>query len=154
MSDIDDFLEQALKKKAPTELGDLLEFYTLSARARGDSEKTIGQTATAINLLCAYLARHGLSTNAVDIGPSQLRNFIYELQRRPKFADHPYVKPQNTSLSRNSVNSYLRALRAAWNDWVQEGLLEVSPFSYVKIPKAQKKIIPTLSEEQLTHFFN
>jgi integrase/recombinase XerD len=154
MSKIDDFLEEALRKRAPTELEDLLEFYVLCARARGDSEKTIEQTRTVLNLLKGYLEKQGLSTNALQIGSLELRGFIRDLQQRPKFASHPYAKPQANTLSPHTVNSYLRALRAAWNGWVAEGLLETSPFSKTMIPKVPKKAIPTFSGEQLANFFD
>ena len=154
MSKIDDSLEEALRKRAPTELDDLLEFYVLCARARGDSEKTIAQTRTVVNLLKEYLGKQGLSTNGAEIGPAEIRGFILDLQQRPKFAHHPYAKPQTNSLSPHSVNSYLRALRAAWNGWLAEALLETSPFSKVKVPKVPKKAIPTFSEEQLADFFD
>lgn len=154
MSKLDNFLEEILRKRALTELDDLLEYYLLFARARGDSEKTIGQTKTAVNLLKEYLQSQGLSTNALEIGPVEIRHFIRDLQQRPKFAHHPYAKPQTDTLSPHSVNSYLRALRAGWNSWVAEGLLDTSPFSKVKIPKVPKKVIPTFSEQQLSDFFN
>ena len=154
MSKIEDFLEEALRKRAPTELEDLLEFYVLCAQSRGDSEKTISQTRTVVNLLKGYLEQHGLSTNASQIGAVELRGFIRDLQQRPKFASHPYAKPQTDTLSPHTINSYLRALRAAWNGWVAEGLLETSPFFKVKVPKVPKKVIPTFSEEQLTDFFD
>lgn len=154
MSEIDAFLEEALRKRAPTRLDDLLEFYILSARARGDSEKTINQTRTVIDLLKGYLQSQGLSTNALEIGPVEIRSFIRDLQQRPKFAHHPYAKPQAGSLSPHTVNSYLRALRAAWNGWIAEGLVESSPFSKVKIPKVPRKVIATFSEQQLSDFFN
>lgn len=154
MSKIDDFLEEALRKRAPTELDDLLEFYVLCAQARGDSEKTIAQTRTVVNLLKEYLEKQGLPTNGAEIGPAEIRGFILDLQQRPKFAHHPYAKPQTNSLSPHSVNSYLRALRAAWNGWLAEALLETSPFFKVKVPKVPKKAIPTFSEEQLADFFD
>lgn len=107
-----------------------------------------------VNLLKGYLEEHELSTNASQIGVLELRGFIRDLQQRPKFSCHPYAKPQADNLSPHTINSYLRALRAAWNGWVAEGLLETSPFSKIRIPKVPKKAIPTFSEEQLTNFFD
>jgi site-specific recombinase XerD len=107
-----------------------------------------------VNLLKVYLEDHGLSANASQIGVLELRGFIRDLQQRPRFACHPYAKPQTDTLSPHTINSYLRALRASWNGWVAEGLLETSPFSKVKVPKVPKKAIPTFSVEQLTDFFD
>lgn len=154
MSKIEDFLEEVLQKRAPTELEDLLEFYVLCAQSRGDSEKTISQTRTVVHLVKGYLEAQGLPTNASQIGPLELRGFIRDLQQRRKFTCHPYAKPQANGLSPHTINSYLRALRAAWNRWVAEGLLEISPFSKVKVPKVPKKAIRTFSEEQLADFFD
>jgi site-specific recombinase XerD len=52
-------------------------------------------------------------------------------------------------LSAISINTYLRTIRSAFNRWVSEGFLEVTPFDRVKVPKAPKKVIPTFSQEQL-----
>ena len=153
MDSVDGFLREVLRKKAPTELGELLEFYTLCARAKGHSDKTITHTATVVRMLSDYLNSQGLPTDARDIDYSQIRDFILGLQRRYRFAHHPYARPQNGALSPRSVNSYLRALRAAWNGWVSEGLLETSPFSRVKIPKAPPSLIAAFSESQLSDFF-
>ena len=153
MSNVDDFLQEVLRKKAPTELDDLLEFYALCARAKGNSEKTIAHTTTVIKLLSDYLNNQGLPTDAREIYHRQIRGFILNLQHRSRFAHHPYAKPQNSALSPRSVNSYLRALRAAWNGWVSEGLVETSPFTRVKIPKAPPTLIATFSESQLSDFF-
>ena len=68
MSKIDDFLEEALQKRAPIDLDELLDFYVLYAQFRGDSRKTISQTRAVINLLKEYLEEQGLSTNTSSIG--------------------------------------------------------------------------------------
>ena len=51
------------------------------------------------------------------------------------------------------MNCYLRAIRAAFNRWVNEGLLSSTPFTKVRVPKAPKKVIPIFSQEQLRAFF-
>ena len=93
MSHVDDLLQEVLRKKAQTELDDLLEFYTLCARARGNSEKTIAHTTTVIRLLSDYLSNQRLPTNALEIDHRQIRGFILDLQQRSRFARHPYAKP-------------------------------------------------------------
>lgn len=152
--EIDDFLQRVVRRRHSTELDSLLEFDSLCARAEGKSEKTIDLTATALNQLKAFLRKNGFPTDTTLIGAEEIRGFILDLQTRTRFSDHPYIKSQAQKLSGQTVNCYLRAMRAAWNRWVAEGLLEESPFLKIRIPKAPKKIIPTFSEQQLGAFFH
>ena len=149
----DRFADKALNNRQVTHLDSLIEFYQLCARADGNSEKTILLTTTALRLLTNYLRENGLSTDALRIGPTEIRKFILHLQSVPRFSSHPFAKQQEQPLSGQSVNCYLRAIRAAFNRWVSEGLLDSSPFSKIKIPKAPKKVIPTFSEDQLRALF-
>ena len=154
MSEIDDFLNSVLRKGQATELDMLIEFEAFSGRAEGRSQSTINLTVTALTKLKKFLSSNGLTTDAKMIDSGDLRYFILSLQSSKRFTGHPYTKIQDNELSAISVNSYLRAIRAAFNRWVAEGFIHDTPFEKVKVPKAPKKVIPTFSQEQISALLN
>lgn len=151
--EIDKFLKEVIERRLSTALDNLIEYEALCGRAEGKSLKTIELTALALNKLKRFLQENRLPTDASMIGPAEIRSFILHLQSCKRFAYQPYVRTQQSGLSGVSVNSYLRAIRAAFNRWVSEGLLETTPFEKVKVPKPPKRVMPTFSEEQLDAFF-
>jgi len=148
-TELDRFLKELLTKKQVGELDKLIEYESFSGRADGKSQNTINLTVVALTKLKDFLLAHHLPTDAKLISAKDIRNFIIYLQSSKRFSNHPYTHSQSNELSAISINSYLRAIRAAFNRWVNEGFLEQTPFEKVRIPKAPKKIIPTFTKEQI-----
>jgi len=152
--EIDNFLHEVLKKRHSTELDSLIEYEVFCGQAEGKSRKTIDLTNLALTKLKKFLVGNGISTDVRMIGPQEIREFILHLRNSRRFADHPYAKIQDGTLSEQTVNDYLRAIRAAWNRWIDEEIVNASPFDKVKVPKAPQRITPTFSEDQLRAFFS
>jgi len=147
--EIDNFLQEVLKRGTRADLAHLMEGYKLCAQSEGKSSATIAIVEASVRYLEQFLSTNGLSADIARIEVRELRQFIVYLQGRQRFAQHRFTKPQQNHLSGHTVNGYLRALRAFWA-WVQrEGFIEESPFSKVQIPKAPRKVMPTFTEEQL-----
>lgn len=151
--EIDNFLREVLRKKSPTDLDSLIEYERFCRQAEGQSNKTVELVVLALSKLKDFLEQNHLPIEARQIGANDIRRFTLHLQNCRRYADHPLAKAQKGGLSAHSINSYLRAIRAAFNRWVTEGFLEATPFQKVKLPKPSRKIIPTFSEEQLDAFF-
>lgn len=149
MSEIDDFLNNVLRKGQATELDKLIEYESFSGRAEGRSQNTIDLTIIALTKLKDFLFSNELPTDVSFTNAKDIRSFILHLQGSKRFSNHPYIRSQDKELSAISINSYLRATRAAFNRWVAEGFLENTPFDKVRVPKAPKKVIPTFSQEQI-----
>ncbi|MFC1956777.1 tyrosine-type recombinase/integrase [Chloroflexota bacterium] len=132
-----------------TDLDGLIYGYKLCARSEGKSPKTILITITALRSLLRFLRSNRHSINVCEINTDRLREYVLYLQQVKKFAHHPFTKPQDKGLSGQSVNCYLRAIRAFWSWLVNEELVSSNPFSRIKIPKPPKKVIPTFSEPQI-----
>ncbi len=147
-NEMEEFLDSVLRNKV-SELDRLMEYEMLSARAEGKSQKTIETTLLALRKLRYYLYINKLPTDAQLIQAEDIRLFILKLQASPRYANHPYIGNQSTTLSPISINCYLRSIRAAFNRWVAEGFIDHSPFEKVRVPKAPKKVIPTFSLEQI-----
>ena len=137
-----------LKSRA-TRLDNLIQGYRLCARTEGKSDKTIRITTTALNTLKDFLESREYSTDVIEIGARELREFILYLQQVKAFEHHPFTKPQAKGLSGHAINCYLRAIRAFWSWLVRDEVITSNPFAKIKIPKPPKKVIATFSDNQL-----
>ena len=142
-------VHEPLSGRKKTDLRFLVEYYRLCAQGEGKSPSTIAIIECAVRYLADFLGANGMSTDVNEIGIAELRSYCLHLHMRQRFAAHPFTKPQEGHLSGHTINGYLRALRSFWSLAEAEGFINENPFALLKIPKAPKKIIPTLSAEQL-----
>lgn len=137
-----------------TDLEYVAQYYGLCAEADGKSPATIDLTLSVLHQFVCFLKVNGMPTDIREIQPDHFRAFGLNLQKRQRFASHPYTRPQDGRLSDHTVNGYFRALRAFWSWLVAEGFIQENPFATVKVPKAPSKIVPSLSSGQLVSLIN
>jgi site-specific recombinase XerD len=131
------------------DLSSLITGYQLCARAEGKSENTIQLATIALGQLSDFLKSEGLPADVSQIGAPELRSFIRYLQQRNVFRKHPYARSQDRHLTRQSINDYMRSISAFWSWLKDEELIDVNPFSKVKIPPPTQAIIVPYSAEQI-----
>ncbi len=91
-------------------------------------------------------------TRQQDIGTikgNDLRRFIITLQEKPKFANHPYNKPQAGNLTAQSIDTYCRGIRAFFAFLKREGFIRTNVIAKVTMPKVPEVMIPTFSEKEI-----
>jgi len=130
-------------------LCETLTAYRICAQAEGKSEKTIRITTTTLNTFKDFLESREYSTDVIEIGAHELREFILYLQQARAFAHHPFTKPQTMGFSGHAINYHLRAIRAFWSWLVRDEVITSNPFTKIKTPKPPKKVIATFSDNQL-----
>lgn len=113
--EIEQFIQEVLRRKPKTDLEHLVEGYRLCARSEGKSISTIVLVDASVRYFADFLRANGMSTDVKEIGLEQLRRFNLYLQDRQRFAKHPFTKPQGGHLSGHTINGYMRALRAFWS---------------------------------------
>lgn len=116
---------------------------------RSKSKNTVAIIVNSVKHLNDFLSSECLSTDVTQIGVKEIRAFIAHLQQKRCFSNHPYSRTQQRGLSGHTINTYMRSIRAFWSWLVQEEIVEVNPFSRLKIPKPPKKVITTFSQPQL-----
>ena len=132
-----------------TDLARLLAGYRLCAQTEGKSKSTIDIVTSSVTYLERFLLSEGLTTDASQIGPGELRAFILHLQQKRRFSNHPFIRLQQSGLSGHTINSYLRSVRAFWSWLLSEEIIPTNPFTRIKIPKPPQKVIPAFSEAQI-----
>jgi integrase/recombinase XerD len=129
-------------------LQDALVAYQTYARAEGKSPKTVAWIVSSAGYFVEFL---GPNQQDIDtITANDLRRFIIALRDRPKFAHHPYNKPQQAKLSSQSLReTYCRAIKVLFGFLKREGFIENDVMAKVKMPKVPEVVIPTFSEKEI-----
>jgi integrase/recombinase XerD len=130
-----------------TTLSDALAAYRIFAAAEGKSPKTVRWTETSVGYFAAFLG--GDQQDVSKITGDDLRRFIIALKERHKFANHPFTRPMEATISLQSIQTYARAVRAFFGFLQREEFLEKNPMEKVKMPKVPLKIVPTFSGKEI-----
>ncbi len=128
-------------------LQDALVAYKTYARAEGKSPKTVVWVASSVGYFADFLGPEQQDMDTIT--GNDLRRFIIALQSKPKFAHHPYNKPQQAKLSSQSIETYCRAIKAFFGFLKREGFIENNVMEKVKTPKVPEIVIPTFSEKEI-----
>jgi integrase/recombinase XerD len=107
---------------------------------------------SSVSYLEQFLRSQRKSTAVEDIGAEEIRTFVTYLQSKRRYSNHPFVRQCQNGLSDDSINCYIRSVRAFWSWLKEETVVCETPFTRVKIPKASRKIIRSFSDAQLQEF--
>ena len=81
------------------------------------------------------------------------REYISYLKSAPKFENHPFHNSNGDHLSAANVQNHVRVLRA-FSSWLhREGYTDENVLARLKIPKAPRKVLDTLSDGEIQRLF-
>jgi len=101
-----------------------------------------------------YLKSRHLPDSLDNIDTKLLREYVIYLLKKKRFDGHPYTPVQIELLSSATVHGHVRTLRAFFGWLVAEGLIQNNPASDLKPPKVTRKIVSTLSDEEIRSILN
>jgi site-specific recombinase XerD len=82
-----------------------------------------------------------------------VREYISYLQTAPKYQGHPYNPAQDQPMSAANVRNHVRVLRS-FSSWLErEQYTEGNILSRLKVPKAPRKVMETLSDAEIGRLF-
>jgi integrase/recombinase XerC/integrase/recombinase XerD len=130
-------------------LQQFIDYYELCNRAEDKSPRTIDWYTHNLNYFGNYLKSNKLPDTLDKIDIYTLRQYILHLLKKNKYAGHPSCPEQLVPVSSSTVHGHVRTLRAFFNWLVAEGLLKDSPAKGLKPPKITRKVISTLSDDEI-----
>ena len=110
-------------------------------RSEGKTVKTVRWYNTSLYLFVEYLQNHDVTPVLGSVDTDVVREYVLHLQKRPKFENHPFNPAQNDPLSPQSINCYIRAVKAFFNWLYKEGYTPDNRLERLKAPKTPKKLI-------------
>ena len=118
------------------------------------SLKTITWYSANLKRFHSYLKSRHLPDSIENIDIKLLREYVLYLLKRNKYENHPYTPVKNELLSTSTVHGHVRTLRAFFSWLVREGIIETNIAKDLKPPKLIKKIVSTLSDEEIVRVLN
>ncbi len=135
-------------------LNELIEYYEVCNRAEGKSPKTISWYSANLKSFRNYLKNRHLPDLLDTIDTKLLREYVLYLMKRTRYSGHPYTPVKTELLSSATIHGHVRTLRAFFNWLVIEGLAQNSPAKDLKLPKVSRKVVSTLSDEEIGAILN
>jgi integrase/recombinase XerC/integrase/recombinase XerD len=136
------------QEKAKT-LIELIGYYEICIRAEGKSERTIQWYSANLKRFLNYVKSRHLPCSINNIDIKLLRQYTLHLQKVNKYEGHPYTPVKSELLSTATVHGHVRTLRAFFNWLVGEEFIDNNVARNLKLPKVAKKLITTLSDEEI-----
>ncbi len=135
-------------------LFELIEYYEVCNRAEGKSPKTISWYSANLKSFRNYVKSRHLPDSLDIIDTKLLREYVLYLMKRTRYNGHPYTPAQTELLSSATIHGHVRTLRAFFNWLVAEGLAQNNPAKDLKPPKVTRKVVSTLSDEEIGAILN
>jgi len=135
-------------------LSELIEYYEVCNRAEGKSPKTISWYSANLKSFRNYIKSRHLPDSLDTIDTKLLREYVLYLMKRTRYNGHPYTPAKTELLSSATIHGHVRTLRAFFNWLVVEGLAQNNPAKDLKPPKVSRKVVSTLSDEEIGAILN
>ena len=135
-------------------LNELIEYYEVCNRAEGKSPKTISWYSANLKSFRNYLKSRHLPDSLDHIDTKLLREYVLYLMKRTRYNGHPYTPAKTELLSSATIHGHVRTLRAFYNWLVVEGLAQNNPAKDLKPPKVTRKVVSTLSDDEIGAILN
>ncbi len=136
-------------KEKTYKLNALIEYYEVCNKAEGKSPRTIDWYSANLTKFLGYLTSRHLPDSIGSIDTKLLREYILYLQKKGRFTDHPYTPEKPDPLSTATIHAHVRTLRAFFSWLAREGLIQTNATRDLKPPKVLRKVVSTLSDEEI-----
>ncbi len=133
-------------------LEELTNDYYLDLEAANRSSKTISAYTYTLNRLISFLKSQKLMKPVDKLGAKEITVFIRDLQNSKKWPNRLQYRKDYGRLSPFTVQRYVRDVKAFWGWLYNQGYVETNPMVKYPLPKIPKKVIKTLTIEQIKLF--
>ena len=130
----------------------MMEGFLLEQNCRGNSKATVKYYEGNILRFISYLEEQKVDTDTSSITKEQIQKYIVYLKNTKKWVKTENIK-SNEQIASKSIQTYIRAMKV-WITWMEEeGYLARNVSAEIKLPKATKKVLEILSEEEISEIF-
>ena len=122
--------------------------FLLSCKVEGKSYGTIECYSDKLKGFLWYATNYDWPQDIADVTTNHLREFLAYLRETPHRFNSTCpraMKPINST----TIQKYYRALSALFNWSVNEGILETNCLIKIKVPRAEKKVVKSLSNTEV-----
>jgi integrase len=125
------------------------ESFLLSCTVEGKSYGTIECYTDKLKGFLWYARNYHWPDNFSEITTNHVREFLAYL-RESKHRFNSTCLRTLTPINNTTIQKYYRAFSVLFNWLINEGILEYNPLLKIKVPKAEKRVINALSQDELS----
>jgi site-specific recombinase XerD len=130
-------------------LEQLIRHYEVYNRSEGKSPRTVSWYTDCLSTFFRFLQNRGNLVTLADTGIGEAREFILYLQQKRKWDNSETIRTRDENLSPYTIQGYVRSLRAFYSWLYREGYTEDNELITLRVPKAPKKLVVILTEEEI-----
>ncbi|MCQ4922972.1 tyrosine-type recombinase/integrase [Tissierella carlieri] len=127
-----------------------LNLFLLDRELKGNTEKTIKNYKQQIQYFIDFIG----NINTSDITLKSLTDYQFYLMNKDKYDNHPFKINEIGTIGKVTVQSYLRQLRVFIKYLYDEEYLKDDLTKKFKLPKAPKKVIEILTDDEIDILLN
>ena len=130
-------------------LSKLAEHYLITCRTEGKTASTLRGYREKLGRFVRWSDGARLGEFSVELA----REYILYLQSAPKYESDPYRSSNGKKMSAANVQNHVRVIRA-FSSWLcREAYTEENTLTRLMVPKAPRKVVETLSDEEIALLF-
>lgn len=127
-------------------LKNAIEQFLVDQELKGNTPKTIRFYSNNLRYFSDFI---GEDTAVNKITLAELKEYLLTVKNRPKLQNHPFKPTIDHPISSVSVQTYMRAVRSLLGWLYNEGYISENLQEKFKLPKATRKAIEILSDEEI-----
>lgn len=120
--------------------------FLIDQELKGNTSKTIEFYVNNLKYFSSHIG-HDKMTN--DITIIDLNSYLLMLKKKPKMDGHPFRPKDGKGISTTTIQTYVRAVRSFLGWLYREGYINENLQEKYKLPKASKKVVEVLSDEEI-----
>ena len=134
------------------EVKDVFQSYILDCESRGLSKHTMRVYKQRLRHFSDFLSRKGVR-DTEQLNADHLRAFTVELRQRDA---HQFTnqKPNGRLVGTRTVFHYCRIIKSFGTWLVEQEILIRSPFAKVKLPRVERKLMPSLPTQDMVGIYD
>lgn len=123
-----------------------IQQFLIEQELKGNSPNTIKNYSLNLKYFTDFIGDQKIIE---ELTLQDLRNYLINLKTKPKAYNHPFKPKEEKPIKSISIQTYIRGLRVFIKWLHSEGYIAEDLHSQFKLPKATKKTIEILSDEEI-----
>lgn len=126
-----------------------IELFLIDQRLKGNTEKTLNNYHKKLGYFADFIGMEK-QVNEIDLGDIKR----YQIYLNNKDREYYYKTDIKKKLTKTTIQTYIRHLKVFMNWLYNEAYIKENIGSKIKLPKAPKKTIEILSNEEIQKLYN
>lgn len=131
-------------------LSEALKMFLIDRELKGSTEKTLENYQQQVQYFIDFTG----DIDTSDLTLELLKEYQTDLMHRDRYIEHPIIKQNEGKISKITVQSYIRQLRIFVNYLYKEEIVETDFCKKFLLPKATRKVINILTDEEKDMILN